>query len=134
VLNDRGKNLSDGDLLRARVLEMLERHQQTQRSVEDLWDKILCDSPSITEDYLRIIYTSYKGVRPGANSLFDDFLNLFYPQHSNGTINAAEASQIQAKTQELYAQILLCRKLSKGIWPFEDNNPRLTQWDKNRLS
>lgn len=45
VLNDRGKSLTEGDLLRAKTLELIEGHNTAQDSTETLWDKILVDQP-----------------------------------------------------------------------------------------
>ncbi|MBD2311279.1 DUF262 domain-containing protein [Desertifilum sp. FACHB-1129] len=81
VINDRGTNLTDGDLLRAKTLELLEGFHQDQDSVERLWDDILSDNPSDTENYLNWIYESYKGSRATQNALFDMFLDEFFPQH-----------------------------------------------------
>jgi uncharacterized protein with ParB-like and HNH nuclease domain len=45
VINDRGTNLTDGDLLRAKTLELLEGFNQQQDAVERMWDEILADPP-----------------------------------------------------------------------------------------
>ncbi|MCX2741456.1 DUF262 domain-containing protein [Pontibacter anaerobius] len=133
VLNDRGKSLTDGDLLRARILELLEPHSSQQASVESLWDEILSDSPRVTEEYLRWIYASYAGVRAGANTLFDDFLSQFYPQNSNAAISTINANEILTTTRNVHKDILNCRKITNGIWPYQLTSP-ITLWDANRLT
>ncbi len=133
VLNDRGKSLTEGDLLRAKTLEMLEGHQQQQDSVEAYWDNILSDPPRETEDLLRAIYASFREERPGQNTLFDDFLEAFYPQHSLATISAQDADAIYLKTQEIQQEIYNGRKLVRGEWVFPISQP-VTSWDRNRLS
>jgi len=133
VLNDRGKNLTEGDLLRAKTLELLEAHPAQQDSVELLWDEILADKPSLTEDFLRWIYASHSGDRAGSSTLFDDFLTLFYPSHNSATTTAVEAGSILSATQELRNEINHCRKLINGEWPLPLATP-VTGWDRNRLA
>ena len=96
VINDRGTNLTDGDLLRAKTLELLEGFHQDQDSVERLWDDILSDAPSDTENYLNWIYESYKGSRATQNALFDMFLDEFFPQHQLFNLTLHDAQQVRS--------------------------------------
>ncbi|WP_333439843.1 DUF262 domain-containing protein [Microcoleus sp. herbarium2] len=52
VINDRGTSLTEGDLLRAKTLEILEGFSSEQNSVEELGDKNLSDHPNKTANYL----------------------------------------------------------------------------------
>jgi uncharacterized protein with ParB-like and HNH nuclease domain len=133
VLNDRGKSLTDGDLLRAKTLELLEGFTARQDSAENLWDKILIDSSKITDNYLRWIYSSRQGSRAGTNTLFDDFLDKFYSEHKSLPIDATKAEKILVTTRELNTEIEITRKISEGQWPFQSANP-ITAWDRNRLT
>ena len=133
VLNDRGKSLTEGDLLRAKALEMLEGHKSQQDSVESYWDNILSDPPRETENLLRAIYASYKEDRPGQNTLFDDFLEYFYPQHSSTSISIQDSDAIYLQTQKIYQEIANGRKLVRGEWVFPFGQP-VTSWDRNRLT
>ncbi|QTE36377.1 DUF262 domain-containing HNH endonuclease family protein [Mucilaginibacter gossypii] len=133
VLNDRGKSLTDGDLLRARVLELLENHATQQQSAEAIWDNILADLPNVTEEYLRWVYASYQGSKPGTNTLFDDFLDKFFPEHKNATISATDANKILQTTQQLLNDIKTCKTINDGAWPFQLRSP-VVQWDANRLA
>ncbi|WP_412476182.1 DUF262 domain-containing protein [Flavobacterium sp. TBRC 19031] len=131
VLNDRGKSLTDGDLLRASTLEWLEGFPSHQNRIELLWDEILKDSPNITEEYLRWIYASIKGVRPGNFSLYDDYVQNFYC-FTGGHINAAFADQVLRHTQSLLKEVENCRKLLQySEWPFIIQTP-ITPWDLDR--
>lgn len=133
TLNDRGKSLTEGDLLRAKTLEILENHAARQDSAERLWNDILQDAPKVIDNYLRWVYSSHSGARAGSNTLFDDFLDKFYPQHQLPTINAADAQVILDTTQSLQTEIVVLRKISEGIWPFQSSSP-ITAWDRNRLT
>ncbi len=133
VLNDRGKSLTEGDLLRAITLEMLENYPAQQNPVEAIWDGILADPPKETEEFLRWIYASYQGLRPGTSTLFDDFLKVFYRQHSITTFSLNDADSVYLSTQEIQREIHHCRKLTKGEWVFDFGQP-VTAWDRSRLS
>jgi len=133
VLNDRGKSLTEGDLLRAKTLEILEGFTTQQDSIKTIWDDILKDPSKLTESYLRWIYASNKGMRAGRNTLFNDILDEFYPQHQNLPINNANADEILAKTRQLHAEIQIARRISQGLWPFSPTQRPVTQWDKSRL-
>ena len=134
VLNDRGKSLTEGDLLRAKTLELLEGFQTQQNSTEHQWDQILMDKSKSTENYLRWIYQSHKGVRAGRNTLFDDFLNYFYPQDNSTTpITISNADAILLTTQNLNKELIRARKISMGYWPFVSSSRPITGWDRNRL-
>ena len=134
VLNDRGKSLTEGDLLRAKTLELLEGFRSQQDSTEATWDKILTDTPKVIDNYLRWIYSSYNGARAGRSTLFDDFLGKFYPDHILTPITNIAANRIKDKTESIYNEFLVCRKISEGNWPFDTSNRPITAWDRNRLS
>lgn len=133
VLNDRGKSLTEGDLLRAKTLEILEGYQTEQSSAEGLWDEILKDSSKVTDNYLRWIYASHHGNRPGSNTLFDDFLDNFFPQHGILPLDKPRATSILKTIKEIKIEIEIARKISDGAWPFANSTLPITAWDKNRL-
>jgi uncharacterized protein with ParB-like and HNH nuclease domain len=55
VLNDRGVHLTDGDLLRARTMEVLDQKPllATQATVATLWDRVLAYPAADIDSYLR---------------------------------------------------------------------------------
>jgi len=135
VINDRGTSLTDGDLLRAKTLEMLEgdSFHQYQDAVERLWDDILVDDPSSTNDYLNWMYESYRGSRPPQNTLFDKFLEGFFPQNQSLNLSLQQAQAVQATVQRVYNDFTICKMLVEGQWPFSTQQP-VTSWDRTRLS
>lgn len=133
VINDRGTNLTDGDLLRAKTLELLEGFHKEQNAVESLWDTILVDPPIDTTNYLNWIYDSYEGSRPQQNAIFDMFLDKFFPQHQNLNLTLLEAQQIHQTVQKCYYDILKCKKLVGGQWLYSIQQP-VTSWDRTRLN
>ncbi|MDI5897658.1 DUF262 domain-containing protein [Flavobacterium yafengii] len=132
VLNDRGKSLTDGDLLRAKTLEILEGFHTQQDSAEHLWDEILKDSSKVTDNYLRWIYASHQGNRAGSNTLFDDFLDKLFPEHKQ-TIDSTKANTVLSTIKEIKHEFEIARKISEGSWPFQTTDRFITSWDLNRL-
>ena len=133
VINDRGTSLTDGDLLRAKILELLEGYISEQDTVERMWDKILADKPTDTSDYLSWIYESYCGNRPQQNTFFDLFLDNFFPQHRLNNITPDNAQEILRTVKNIYDDILCCKKLVEGQWLYEVKQP-ITSWDRTRLN
>ncbi len=133
VINDRGTNLTEGDLLRVKTLELLEGYENEQDSVEILWDGMLSDQPNTTEKFLRWIYASYKGERAGKSTLFDDMLKEFYPQAACTSLGSSDANMVLNTTENLKNEILTCRKLIDGEWPFAHQSP-ISSWHRNKLA
>ena len=133
VINDRGTNLTDGDLLRAKTLELLEGFHQEQDAVEAMWDEILSDPSSDTNNYLNWIYESYQGSRPQQNALFDMFLDQFFPQHQLINLTLHHAKLIHSTVKNIREDIINCRKLVKGQWLYSVEQP-ITGWDRSRLN
>ncbi len=135
VLNNRGKNLSNGDLLRAQTLEMLEEFPSIQEEAEGVWDYILSDSPEDTDDFLRHIYVSKKGKRAEKN-LLKMFGDSFFAK-SQDALTKDKALEILETIREIKKQVVILRKLKEGEWPWSaekiDTNV-VSSWDKSRLS
>jgi hypothetical protein len=126
VINDRGVSLTDGDLLRAKTLELLEGSSNEQDAVENIWNNILKEHPNTTADYLTWIYESNVGRRPKKSELYDKFLEQFFPVSLNST-------SLYNAVQQVESDINMCRKLTRVEWLFEHQRP-IVSWDRNRLS
>lgn len=132
VINDRGVLLSDGDLLRVKTLEMLEDYPSQQLEVESIWDEILSDKPSKTLEFLNWIYESYAYRRAKTGSLSDEFIKHFFEDTLDGCDSEESADACLATLQKIQADILKCRKLVAGEWPFPHARPILA-WHRSRL-
>ena len=120
VLNDRGTHLSEGDLLRAATLELMSPAKLSgpHRAASTSWDKILVDRPEQTVNFLKCYYSSNTGERPGHSSLFDDFMEAFFPQRHRTSLGSSEASDVVRTIQDIESEFELCRLLFQGDWPF----------------
>ena len=135
VLNDRGAGLTEGDLLKSKTLESLEKHfSPKQASIESAWDDILQDEPKTIEQFLRYYFASVYGKRVGRTSLYDDFLKKFFPKLvDNETITEeSDAIEISNTVATILSEVKTYRKLINGIWPYDSQQP-ITEWDRKRL-
>lgn len=134
VINDRGISLTEGDLLRAKTLEMTDGHGDIQNKVEKLWDGILSDEPSNTASYLGWILDSHTGKKARGGRLYDSYIEVFFPMHNREkvTLIEAEAKEVLKSVEKTADEIELCRKLCSGDWPYDIKQP-VTKWDRLRL-
>ena len=134
VLNDRGRSLTEGELLRSRTLEYLDVNESTKLDqVEEVWDKILSEKPTVVVNALRWIYAKNTGKRPGQHSLLDDYLTDSFPMVVANSTSPADLKVCVDKLKELkddFDFLLLCLN---GEWPFEDS-PGVVSWDQERLN
>jgi intergrase/recombinase len=135
VLNDRGISLTEGDMLRAKTLELLESKisMSEMNSINDLWDKILSDTTSNIVDYLKYFYASQQGKRCSSNSVYDEFLNIFFPEHKNDIISDTDVRNINEMIKKIYSSNTNFKKLINGEWPFPIKQP-VTAKERNRLA
>lgn len=131
VINDRGMSLTEGDLLRAKTLEVLENFPSIQDSVELIWDKLLSNAPNITSQYLTWIYTSYTGKDLKKSEIFDKFLDQFFPEYKED-IDQTKADNILATMKYLEKDFENCQRLTDGEWIYRVGQP-ITAWDRNRF-
>jgi hypothetical protein len=124
VLNDRGRNLTDGDLLRARTLELLESDTVVQDAVERLWDDILDGTAEEITKYLKAFFPSVTGRRAPNNHLFDTYQREF--------LNTPTAASIRDFVSTLAENKPAFSAILQGEWPFA-SAPTATAWDRDRL-
>ena len=136
VLNDRGVSLTNGDLLRARTLELLDHPPVavTQNQVADRWDSTLAYMPSSIDDYLRWCFASYEGYRPKQSDVTDSFMDVRFRESSlSKPITGVQATSILDEVKRLDDDFALLDQLINGEWPFAGNSA-VSQWDVQRLS
>ncbi|MFQ5685951.1 MAG: DUF262 domain-containing protein [Candidatus Scalindua sp.] len=131
ILNDRGRNLSDADLLRLYTLELLQDHQSIQDEVEEYWDEILAGKPPEIDKYLRAYYTSFVGVRPPSRDFSNHFRNHFF-DYSQDSLTKTKAKEIEKRVYSIFQELNAFSKISDGEWPYD--NPQVSVWDRERLA
>ncbi len=130
VLNDRGVSLSDGDLLRAHTLEILEGDDERQGEAEDWWNIILAEDKRVIDDYLRHFFTSHLGMRPKRRDLFGQFRSkLLRNEQIQGSEFVIENTYKFIKN--LLDEFKIYSNLKDGQWPYATSS--LSEWDRSRL-
>jgi hypothetical protein len=129
ILNDRGRSLSEGDLLRTISLELLERHPALQGQAEEHWDAILAVSTNEVDDFLRGYYASVVGERASKRELFDQFRDHFF--NFKAPLGFDQAQQIADTVERLKEESQTYQRISDGVWPYEPAHA--SEWQQDRL-
>lgn len=125
VLNDRGRNLSDGDLLRAKTLELTEPDPAIQARIERKWDCILDGSEEAIEKFLRAYYPSTLGKRAPKSGLYDAY--------EVGYLQEKKINDVEQFVSDLESEKRIFDDINKGIWPFPEASSVASAWDRDRL-
>ena len=130
VINDRGTSLTDADLLRCKVLELMEGNTEQQDEAEAIWDGIVTHKD--TENHLVWVYESTLGSRPKAGAIYDYYMKNYFELGNVENINIVQLQMLLNKNRELKSGINKVRDLLACEWPYEDQNP-VEAWDRDRL-
>lgn len=124
VINDRGRSLTSGDLLRAGSLGIVDAIGATGDTIaelENIWDLITSGGAKSTDDRLIAYYTSKKAKACRKTSLFQTFNKEFFSEQSN----------VEASIRSIGKDLKVYDKLAQGIWPYE--NSTLSPYQKSKL-
>lgn len=131
VVNDRGEPLKDSELLKAKSIEVLTGNDTRTEEAKRIWNDILSDPGAETENYLKWCYMSKVGDDKKETRYYHAYLKHYFCIQDNAILTDEEQQKFLQDLQELHKDIVLCRKIAKGIWPFEDSDLQL--WQKNVL-
>lgn len=134
VLNDRGVHLTDGDLLRASTLELLDNTGlvSIQNKLSERWDRVLAYAPGDIDSYLRWYYSSHEGKRPKSSNLADQFLEHRFKCKDKPSMTKPEAQTVLEEVENIAIDFETLQILGDGDWPYEDHS-NVASWDRERL-
>jgi len=134
VLNDRGVHLTDGDLLRASTLELLDNKDllTIQNKLSERWDSVLSYAPGDIDKYLRWQFSSHEAKRPKSSNLADQFLEYRFKCKDKTSVDKAGAQAILEEVERIDRDFLTLKSVGDGEWPYEDHSTVMT-WDRERL-
>lgn len=124
VINDRGRSLTSGDLLRAGSLGIIDANGTSDiviTDLENIWDSITSGGAKSTDDKLIAYYVSKRGKSCRKTNLFQSFNEAFFN----------EFGTIEASIRDVGKELEVYEKLSKGIWPYKDSS--LSPYQKAKL-
>lgn len=131
TLNDRGRSLTDGDLLRTWTLGLLEGRTQAQEAVDSAWTFILSRRSTDIDKFLRDYFASVVGERAPSRNLYDRFRERFFSSHESEAVDGGTAAQLAAQMEALKKECETYIQLQSGEWPYE--NPGTSMWVRDRL-
>ncbi|WP_106477951.1 DUF262 domain-containing protein [Phytohalomonas tamaricis] len=125
VINDRGRSLTAGDLLRAASLGIFDgkrdRSEQDLIALEEKWDEISDGGHTEVNNRLMSYYTYRLGKSCRKAEIFENFSENFFN----------ERKTIKDEIENLYLGICLYKNILKGRWPYEKSN--LSECQKSKL-
>lgn len=124
VINDRGRSLTSGDLLRAGSLGVVDAQNASEEVIlelENIWDTITSGGARDADERLIAYYISKEGKSCRKTNLFQSFNKAFF----NNVEKVEESIRIIGKDLDVY------EGLAKGIWPYKDST--LSQYQKAKL-
>lgn len=123
VLNDRGRMLTDADLLRSLTLQLTESDQTTQNAVASSWDTILSQDMADADRFLRAYYPSRSGQRAPKAKMWHEFRNRW--------LRDATTPQVLEHVRDLENHVNLYRALHTGEWPITPATAGM--WERDRV-
>lgn len=135
VLNDRGRSLTEGELLRATTLEALAPIglAAENQAMERQWDDILSGRDVDIRQGLVWVYASQIGAWPGKTTLLADLQTGLFPMIVPGEpLSRGQGDALIQAVQLLAADFSTLRSIKRGDWPLPAH-AATTAWDRDRL-
>ena len=132
VLNDRGKELSEADLLKTRTMEILRSYKTEQRRAAAAWTRILQSEPGRVRAFLRAYYALQFGHRAPSKDLHRAYRDRWF---ATTPATPEEASKVAEFIEALDKAFAMYRGIAAGDWPFErpPGGPPFSEWQQSRL-
>lgn len=134
VVNDRGEPLTEGELLKAKSIEVLASNETYANKARKIWDDILKDPGNKTDEYLKWCYMSKIGAEKSQDRYYRAFLENYFHVADGQIITEEVQKQFLKDLEGLYQDVVTCRKLDQGIWPYAEANSSVEEWKKKVLS
>jgi hypothetical protein len=128
ILNDRGRPLSTGSLLRTHTLAVLASHPAQQSGAEDDWDVILAAGDRMVDSFLIAYYVSFKGERVPKGELYRAFRDEFLV---DAVASVAGANALRKHVRALREEMETFKSIRAGEWPYDPTT--ISKWERDRL-
>jgi uncharacterized protein with ParB-like and HNH nuclease domain len=137
VLNDRGKSLTDGDLLRAHTFKLISEFGCSDVDTNELilyWDEMLADSDAnvkhFLEQYFRVVIPSGN---PQKRQLYRQYQEDIFKKPDDTLSNKNKISLIKKSVKDMRDWYRTFSQLCEGEWPYEDIHSAIEDYDRYRL-
>jgi Protein of unknown function DUF262/Protein of unknown function (DUF1524) len=137
ILNDRGKQLEQADLLRSYVLSIVRgSDDDTRREVAADWNHIDRESPEHVDAALRAYYASRAGRRAPKVDVFDAYRRDILASPSEPP-NEEEVTSVVQQVKEIRGAAHVYRELTDGTWPAfptkSDGKAKSSEWERKLI-
>ena len=132
VLNDRGKSLTDGDLLRAYTFQEANKynaHVMYHKALLEHWDEILSSTEGQVKQFLEQYFRMTTDAKPQKKQLYRQLQEVVFVKDQNRVVSvegqsAEEINQTRAKAivdrmSDLRKHHRVFLKLIEGDWPYK---------------
>jgi len=125
VLNDRGINLTEGELLKAYTIGICKENKSHIRQISSDWDLILKYPSKKVTDYLRWIIIMVLGENVTASSVLQNYKLKYFK-------DSCSSNEIFEKVRFLRNCVERLEYISEGAWPYDDSMSS-SNWHKAKL-
>lgn len=125
VLNDRGMNLTEGELLKAYTIGLCDNSTPCITQISRDWDIILQHPSKKVSDFLRWIIIMISGENVTASSVLQKYKELYFPEKTSPIDIAHKVKFMRICVERL-------QYISEGEWPYDESNIT-TNWHKGKL-
>jgi hypothetical protein len=137
ILNDRGKQLEQADLLRSFVLSVVrDSDDDTRRDVAADWNHLDRESPAHVDAALRAYYASRAGRRAPKVDVFDAYRRDILASPSDAP-TADEVASVVHQVKDVRNAAHVYEQITQGLWPdFEgksDGKALSSEWERKLI-
>ncbi|PME55963.1 DUF262 domain-containing protein [Vibrio lentus] len=125
VLNDRGLNLTEGELLKAHTLGNYDPKNPLVSQMAKDWDYILSHEANKVSDYLRWSATMIKGRHITANETLEEFKSGYFE-------NSLDIEEMAKNVKSLRKSVFKLSLISEAEWPYE-RSEKYTSFHSTKL-
>jgi hypothetical protein len=143
VLNDRGKSLTDGNLLRAYTFQEMHKLDKSRKYYDSLrpyWDEILSYPDGSIKHFLEQYLRAETGQKAQKKQLYRQYqTEIFEKDQTSLEKNNEDLTQsdrregIRDRVAHMRDQYRIFAKLADGQWPYETIPHVIEEYDKYRL-
>ena len=126
VLNDRGINLTEGELLKAHTLGHYDDQHPLVLQMSKDWDFILSYDSKTVSNYLRWFLIMLTGENITTTNVLQKYRDRYFTQ-------SLEIEKMAANVDFLRKCVEKLNFLSSAEWPYEDDATNAQAWYKNKL-
>lgn len=126
VLNDRGINLTEGELLKAHTLGNSDEENPFAKQMSEDWDFILSYDSKTVSDYLRWSLIMLTGEHITASNVLQKYRDLYFTQNLQIEEMANKVSFLRECVEKLHY-------LSNAEWPYDESFAHEQSWYKDKL-